>query len=160
MNEEVSTDIVFGESFVRHFKKALTFSQVVDKLSENLISKNLVENSYPQAVKEREKEFPTGLPTEPIGVAIPHTDPQYVKRNTVSIGILKVPIEMTIMGSSSDKVNISIIMLLSLAQANKQLNILQRIMTVVQDQDMLKKFETESDEEVAKHIQKAILEGL
>lgn len=160
MNEMDSQKTAFDVSFVKHFLKAISFSTAVDRLSINLLDKDLVTSDYPQAVKDREVKFPTGLPTAPIGVAIPHADPQYVKTNAVSVGILKEPIEMTVMGTEEDKVQVSIIFLLSLAQSNKQLNILQRIMNVVQNQELLKKFQTASDEEVAEEVQKAILEGL
>ena len=64
---------------------------------------------------------------------------------------------MMVMGSENDKVEVSIIFLLSLGQSNKQLNILKRIMTVVQDQEMLNEFKTASDARVAKFVKKAIL---
>lgn len=157
MTENVSQEIIFDPSFVKHFLKAVTFPEVVDQLSANLLAKNLVTTDYPQAVKDREEKFPTGLPTEPIGVAIPHTDAQFVKTNAVSVGILSTPIMMMVMGSENDKVEVSIIFLLSLGQSNKQLNILKRIMTVVQDQEMLNEFKTASDARVAKFVKKAIL---
>lgn len=161
MSEADSQKIAFDASFVKHFLKQVTFSAVVDRLSTNLLDKDLVTSDYPRAVKDREVKFPTGLPTAPIGIAIPHTDPQYVKTNAVSVGILKEPIEMTVMGTEEeDKVQVSIIFLLSLAQSNKHLNILKRIMGFVQNQELLKKFQTVSDEEVAEEVQKAILEGL
>ncbi|AKU60926.1 Putative carbohydrate PTS system IIA component [Lacticaseibacillus paracasei] len=52
------------------------------------------------------------------------------------------------------------IFLLSLAQSNKQLNILKRIMSVVQDQNELRRFISATNEEIAIDVQKAILEGL
>jgi PTS system galactitol-specific IIA component len=158
--EEDTQKIAFDATFVRHFSKAVTYSEMIDQLSQNLLDKQLVTKDYPQAVKDREKKFPTGLPTEPMGVAIPHTDPKYVRVNAVSVGILKEPIEMTVMGTENEKVNVSIIFLLSLGQSNKQLNILSRIMSVVQNQEMLKRFENASNEEVADTVKKAILEGL
>ena len=76
MSEQTSKKIAFGSSFVKHFTKSVTFEGAIDALSLNLLDRKLVTVDYPQAVKDREKKFPTGLPTSPIGVAIPHTDPQ------------------------------------------------------------------------------------
>jgi PTS system galactitol-specific IIA component len=90
----------------------------------------------------------------------PHTDPQFVKKNAVSVGVLEEPIEMVVMGTSDEPVSVSIIFLLSLAQSNKQLNILKRIMSVVQDQNELRRFISATNEEIAIDVQKAILEGL
>lgn len=160
MSEQTSKKIAFGSSFVKHFTKAVTFEGAIDALSLNLLDRKLVTVDYPQAVKDREKKFPTGLPTSPIGVAIPHTDPQFVNQNAVSVGILAEPIEMVVMGTTNEIITVSVIFLLSLAQSNKQLNILKRIMSVVQDQTKLKKFITSTDAEIATEVQNAILEGL
>ncbi|WZK66698.1 PTS sugar transporter subunit IIA [Lacticaseibacillus rhamnosus] len=91
---------------------------------------------------------------------MPHTDPQFVNQNAVSVGILAEPIEMVVMGTTNEIIPVSVIFLLSLAQSNKQLNILKRIMRVVQDQTKLKKFMTSTDAEIATEVQNAILEGL
>lgn len=160
MNEKKVNSISFDASFVKHFDNDFKFEQIIDELSKNLLAKKLVTNTYPQAVKDREVKFPTGLPTEPVGVAIPHTDPKYVINNAVSVAVLKRPIEMTVMGTTSEKVKVSIIFLLSLSQSNKQLNILKRIMSVVQDQDLLQSFASSSNDEITKQVKKAILEEL
>jgi PTS system galactitol-specific IIA component len=67
---------------------------------------------------------------------------------------------MVVMGTTNEIIPVSVIFLLSLAQSNKQLNILKRIMSVVQDQTKLKKFMTSTDAEIATEVQNAILEGL
>lgn len=152
--------ISFDVSFVKHIDDGFNFGQIIDELSKNLLDKKLVTKEYPQAVKDREIKFPTGLPTNPVGVAIPHTDPKYVINNAVSVAVLKKPIEMTVMGTTNEKVEISIIFLLSLAQSNKQLNILKRIMSVVQDQDLLQSFASASNDEITRQVRKAILEEL
>lgn len=152
--------ISFDVSFVKHIDDGFNFGQIIDELSKNLLDKKLVTKEYPQAVKDREIKFPTGLPTNPVGVAIPHTDPKYVINNAVSVAVLKKPIEMTVMGTTNEKVEISIIFLLSLAQSNKQLNILKRIMSVVQDQDLLQSFASASNDEITRQVRKTILEEL
>ncbi|BDR57598.1 PTS sugar transporter subunit IIA [Xylocopilactobacillus apicola] len=154
----MSEQVNFDKDFVKHFPTEISFSEIVDEMSTNLIAKDLVTPTYPQAVKERELVFPTGLPTEPIGVAIPHTDPNYVKQNAISVGILHEPITMTVMGTEDELVDVKIIFLLSLAQSNKQLNILQKIMSIVQDQNLLEEFLTKSDEFIVKEVKKSILE--
>ncbi|GEL14811.1 PTS sugar transporter subunit IIA [Pediococcus cellicola] len=160
MHEKKVNSISFDVSFVKHIDDGFNFGQIIDELSKNLLDKKLVTKEYPQAVKDREIKFPTGLPTNPVGVAIPHTDPKYVINNAVSVAVLKKPIEMTVMGTTNEKVEISIIFLLSLAQSNKQLNILKRIMSVVQDQDLLQSFALASNDEITRQVRKAILEEL
>lgn len=158
MTEHDTAEIAFDATFVKRISKALTFSEVVDELSVNLIEHDLVTPDYPAAVKAREVEFPTGLPTEPIGVAIPHTDPKYVRQNAISVAVLKKPIQMTVMGTEDEKVDVSMVFLLSLGQSNKQLNILAKIMKIVQDQDALNKIMEASPEDIVTVVRNSILE--
>ncbi|MGQ2373828.1 PTS sugar transporter subunit IIA [Companilactobacillus zhachilii] len=154
----MTSEIEFNTDFIKNIDESLSFNQTVELLSKNLLEKDLVKKDYPQQVQKRELNFPTGLPTEPIGVAIPHTDPQYVNKNAISVGILKHPISMTVMGTDDQTVDVSIIFLLSLTQANKQLNILKRIMGIVQNQKMLKEFMTDSNTEIFQKVNRAVLE--
>ena len=107
----------------------------------------------------REKKFPTGLPTKPFGVAIPHTDAKWTNHNAICVGILKEPIDQIVMGTDDTPVKVSIVFMLALGQSNKQLNILSKLMTVFQNQDTLKKVKSASDDEVKEIVEKAVLEA-
>lgn len=151
--------IIFDSSCIQRFSEETNFSSVIASLSKNLINKDLVTEGYVEAVQEREKTFPTGLPTEPIGVAIPHTDPKYVKENSISLALLAKPIKMKVMASQDEYTNVSIIFLLSLGESNKQLNILQKIMNIVQNKELLAQLMLLTNEEIGMEINKEILEG-
>ena len=89
------------------------------------------------------------MPTDPIGVAIPHTDAKYVKNNRVTIATLKNPIKMEVMGGMDDeKIDVSIVFLLALGQSNKQLNILKKLMGILPDAELLKKIKNGTKEEI------------
>jgi len=60
-----------------------------------------VSEEFAEDVWEREKIFPTGLPTQPFGVAIPHADPDHVKQSAVCLGILNSPVFFNQMGMES-----------------------------------------------------------
>ncbi|UQS82275.1 PTS sugar transporter subunit IIA [Bombilactobacillus folatiphilus] len=159
MTKEVQTSIAFDESFIQYFLEPTDFAAVIESLSKNLLAKKLVTSGYANAVQAREKKFSTGLPTEPIGVAIPHTDPEYVNENAISVAILKQPILMRVMASGDQFVDVSVIFLLALGESNKQLNVLQKLMGIVQDQQVLSELTTMSKKEMVRTIKQAILEG-
>lgn len=50
------------------------FPELITLIAQPLVEDQDVVAEYPSQVIKREEGFPTGLPTEPIGVAIPHTD--------------------------------------------------------------------------------------
>ena len=103
------------------------------------------------------EKFPTGLPTLPVGVGIPHTDAKWVNQNSIMVGVLKKPIKMITMATVDDEIEVSIIFLLALGESNKQLNILQKIMTIIQDQELLKGIQTKDVEIVEKIVKEALL---
>lgn len=84
-------------------------------------------------VLKREATYPTGLPTEPPCVAIPHTDHKHVRHNAIAVGILPEPVEFADMGGDPDPVPVRVIFLLALSESNKQLNALGWIMEMIQD---------------------------
>lgn len=126
-----------------------SFDELIQNIAQPLYKSNDVTEEFAEQVVLREQHFPTGLPTEPFGVAIPHTDAKYVNHNKVTIATLKNPIQMEVMGGMDDsKIDTSIIFLLALGQSNKQLNILQKLMKVLPDEDLLYRIKTGTTEEI------------
>lgn len=125
------------------------FPELINLIAQPLIEDQDVVSEFPMQVIKREESFPTGLPTEPVGVAIPHTDAKYVNNNRVTIATLKNPIKMDIMGGMDDeKIDVSIVFLLALGQSNKQLNILQKLMSILPDAELLENIKKGNQKEI------------
>ena len=77
-------------------------------LTEEFLKNECVTEAYLDNVIKREAVFPTGLMINGIGVAIPHTDSQYVKRSQVGFLSLTDPLPFIEMGTR-DKRNFSFI---------------------------------------------------
>ncbi|WEV36270.1 PTS sugar transporter subunit IIA [Lactobacillus sp. ESL0677] len=149
---------VFDDDQIEFFDNKVDFDTVIKILSKKLSEKKLVKQEFSKNVIEREKKFPTGLPTKPIGVSIPHTDAKWTKQNAISVAILQQPIEQVVMGTTDEKIEVSIVFLLALSQSNKQLNILSKLMTVFQNNQNLKQIKNGTKTEIREIIQKAIWE--
>lgn len=125
------------------------FAELIQQIAQPLIYEQDVVQEFPLQVIKREENFPTGLPTEPIGVAIPHTDAKYVHRNRVTIATLKNPIKMEVMGGMDDSlIDVSIVFLLALGQSNKQLNILKKLMGILPEAELLERIKKGTREEI------------
>ena len=72
-------------------------SEALTQLSQTLYRNGFVKASYESAVITREQEFPTGLPTNYCGVAIPHTDPQHVNDKAIGIAVLAEAVPFVMM---------------------------------------------------------------
>lgn len=150
--------IKFEKDQIVTFDEKTNFDHVINTLAKVLIEKDLVKSEYPKQVILREQKFPTGLPTKPFGVSIPHTDAKWTKHNAIAIGILKSPIEQVVMGSDETKIGVEIVFMLALDKSNKQLNILSKLMNIFQDPENLVKIRNSSKDEILKIVNKVILE--
>ena len=93
-------------------------------MGEKLLIKNIVKGTYPEAVVMREKEFPTGISSKNIGIAIPHTVAEHVNEPKVAISILKKPIEFQMMGEPNVKVQVSLVIMIAINNPDLQIDFL------------------------------------
>jgi len=94
---------------------------------------------FADAAITRERVFPTGLPTQPVGVAIPHADPESVTKSGVCVGVLKTPVPFGLMGTDgSTKVDVQIVFLLAILEREKQTSMIQELITLIQSGGLLK----------------------
>ena len=120
----------------------------LEKIATHGYEQGFVEQSWLAAVVDREKEFPTGLPT-PIPVAIPHTDSTHVKTNGIGFFRLVRPVSFGEMGSIAGNIDVSIIIPLLITDPKDQVDLLTSVINAVQDADFMNKLmETRDPSEV------------
>jgi galactitol PTS system EIIA component len=131
------SNLVFDESVILLDVEADTKEAVLETVAKNLVDKGLVKESFVPAILKRESEFATGLPTAGVSVAIPHTDVEHVNQKTISVAVLKKPVDFVIMGDDSETTPVQIIFMLAMDEAHSQLTLLQKLMQVFQDETTL-----------------------
>lgn len=115
-----------------------TRDEYFDFIAEKLHKEGYVNESYAQGLKDRERDFPTGLPL-PIGVAIPHTDSSYVNKDTFVVSTFKNPIKFGEMaGEEDDKVDVKLAIGIVMSNGEKHLEVLQHIIERIQDEQFVK----------------------
>ena len=113
--------------------------EAIHQLADLMYQQGYVKESFAAAVLEREKNFPTGLPTEEINVAIPHTEIEHTIKPAIGVGVLKSPVEFYEIGTNDKKVYPEIIFLLSIVNPDDQVRWLQRLVTLFQTKGFLRK---------------------
>lgn len=95
---------------------------------------------YIEALIRRERLFPTGLPTSPVGVAIPHADPEYVIQPFLGIVTLTSPILFREMGDPESQVWVSVMIVVGLTneKSSEQTNVLSRLVEIFEDEQVLR----------------------
>jgi PTS system galactitol-specific IIA component len=135
-----------GEKLVHFFTNSVTRDEAILKLASLLYDCGYVRDTYPSAVIEREKTFPTGLPTEPVGVAIPHTDTEHVVTSAMAIGILANPVTFQEMGSFDAEVKVEVISMLAISDPTKVMPVLKDLAMAYQDHEFLQKLREAVDQ--------------
>ena len=138
-----------NENLIMPDLKAGSSDEVFQQLGGLLVSEGYCKSSYVQALIEREKDFPTGINMGNMGIAIPHTDREHVIKGAVAIGVLKEPVHFYQMGTNDENVEAKLIFMLAVKDPKEHLVFLQRILMVLQDQEVLKQLiETKNKQEI------------
>ena len=127
--------------------EAESWEDVMKSLGQKLIDEGYTKESYIDALITREKDFPTGLDIDGLGVAIPHTDVSHVNKAGIAIGVLKKPVTFIQMGSDDEEVGVKLGFMLAVTDPNAHIDELQRIIEIIQDKDVLEKLFTVTDKD-------------
>lgn len=111
---------------------------LLDLLGTSVTRLGLAKENYAEALKEREREYPTGLPICG-GVAIPHTSADHVTGNTIAAVSLARPVTFSEMGGEEDsEVAVNTVLLLVFADASQHVPLLSRIVGRIQDEAFIR----------------------
>ena len=130
--------------------EAVDAQDAIRKLSVPFIETGYVAPEFADDVWQREQTFPTGLPTQPLAVAIPHADPDHVKKSGVCIGVLKSPIRFAQMGTDgSTGLDVHVIFLLAIKEKEKQVEMIQQLMRLIQSPSLVEGLSKTGDSSAA-----------
>lgn len=141
------TVLYLDQSLIIHNLKASSYEEVLQLMGTNMYNQGIVKESYTTAIIEREQQYATGLPTNGVGVAIPHTDREHVIRKSLSVGILKDPVDFVVMGEHEQTVPVKLVFMLAMNENHAQLALLQKLMSIFQDEQLLLSLANESSKE-------------
>lgn len=118
---------------------------LLETLGTAVAGLGLATDGYAAALKEREREFPTGLPICG-GVAIPHTSADHVSGNTIAVASLAHPVTFMEMGGEEDsEVMVSTVLLLVFADASQHVPLLSKLIGRIQDAEFIRAIKDASD---------------
>jgi galactitol PTS system EIIA component len=105
---------------------------VIRRIGGKLLSAGYVRDTFIEAVLEREKTIPTGLPLSgKYNAAIPHTDVEHVIRPGIGMATLLRPVVFKNMVSPDETVEVQLVFVLALEQPKSQIEMLQEVAQVL-----------------------------
>lgn len=133
MSNLLDKDLIVLHSNVQHY------SDVFKELGQTMIDKGYANENYIEGLLERESNFPTGIPTETIGIALPHTDASFVKESKIGLLVLENPVKFGVMGGDGEETDVKIVFLLGCSEGNQHLQALQNVIELIQDANFVEK---------------------
>ena len=138
------------EQRILSLKKELVWLDIDYSSKENLfqeVGKKLyemgyVKDSFANALSEREKNFPTGLATEPSQVAIPHTDTIHVEKEAIACIRLLNPIKFRDVGDDENEVDAEFVFVLCILEPEKQVDILKALVDTLSNEEIMRSIKT------------------
>ena len=131
------SNLYFNESIILLDLEGKTKEDILRAMSKNLEEKGLVKESFTDAIIAREQEYATGLPTMGVSVAIPHTDIEHVNKKTISVAVLKEPVDFGVMGDPTETTPVKLVFMLAMDETDSQLSLLTKLMQIFQDEAIL-----------------------
>lgn len=127
------------ESLIEIGMEARSSQDVFCQLGGALTREGYTKESYIEALAERERNYPTGLDINGIGVAIPHTDVSHVNQSGIAIAVLREPVTFIQMATDDEEVKVKLVFMLSVVDPNAHLEELKQILAIIQDTEVLEK---------------------
>lgn len=112
--------------------------EALRSMAEKFVEQGFSKASYPQAIIDREKKYPTGLPAEAFGIAISHCDSEHVNVSAIGVSVLDEPVEFEMMGGMcGGPLSVYVIFMLAIKDPKAQVPTLQKMMAVIQNKSLL-----------------------
>lgn len=118
--------------------------EVFQKVATHLKKLGFVNEGYLGGITTREQKFPTGLITQYLNIALPHSDPEYVEKPFVYIARLKNEVKVKQMGDSQE-MGVKNLFFLGIKDPKEQVGLLQAFMELFMKEDFVSTYIEEKD---------------
>lgn len=126
------------------------FSYVAKRLKEG----RYVKDSYLEGITKREEEFPTGLITKNLNIALPHSDPEHIREPFIYVVRINNNATVKQMGDNQE-MKVKDFFFLGIKEPSGQVGVLQSLMNLFMNDDFVKEYiEAQSQEEIFNTIKK------
>ncbi|MBQ6654437.1 MAG: PTS sugar transporter subunit IIA [Erysipelotrichaceae bacterium] len=134
--------MIFDKKIALFHQHAEDRDSALKMLADEFVKAGVVENNFYDGILAREANFPTGLALDEenkTGVAIPHTDPEYVKETQLGFMTLDEPVVFRNMGNMEEEVKVDMMFMMAIKEAHGQVEMLMKLMGLFADDTVISK---------------------
>lgn len=149
---------MFQEELISLSEHATNEPELFEKCANRLFQQGFVNENYKKGLLKREENFPTGLMTQYLNIAIPHSDTCYINKPFIYVVRTNNLITVKQMGDNQE-IKVRDFLFLGINEPSKQVGLLQFLMELFQDESFVKAFKFTNDEKSMYHLfEKKIIE--
>lgn len=115
-----------------------------DRMAHILVERGYVKPSFDEALKTRERKYPTALPTQPEAIAIPHCDAEHILVPFIAPIRLATPVQWAEMGNNDVQHPVRFVFMLGFTKADGHVQVLQVLLENFQDPAFMASLEAAS----------------
>jgi len=135
--DAVQGDLTIAPENILVRAKATSREDIIEQLGTLLERNGYVKDTYTRAVLGREKVFPTGLQTNILGFAIPHTETEHVNKSAIAIAILDEPVVFQAMDNPLTDISVHVVMMLAISDPKAVVMVLRQVISILEDEAAL-----------------------
>lgn len=142
----MSTKQMFQPELIDLNVTAQDEDKLFECIAERLQLAGYVNNGYLEGIKTREKGFPTGLITEYLNIALPHSDTEYIEKPFIYVVRTTNPIRVKQMGDNQE-MEVRDLFFLGIKEPSKQVGLLQELMVLFQNETFVSEYKKTTENE-------------
>lgn len=128
LNQYINKDLIWLDVTIDNT------DQLFEIVAEKTNLMGYTNSNFLEKIKLRERKYPTGLKYENHAIAIPHTDPETIRKQFIAVVIPKNKLHFYLMDEPNKKAAIDVVFILGLNNPENQLSVLQEVITMIQDE--------------------------
>lgn len=140
-------DELLKEELIIESLSAASKEEALEQMADYLFERGYVAPTFKQAILDREKHYPSGLPMAGEKIAIPHTDADHVKSSVLLFARLEEPVTFSVMGAPEHTIPVRLISMFALKEKKQIGELLETLLTVYQDEELLKDLTEAADQQ-------------
>lgn len=117
---------------------AKTWEEAITLCGDRLVKEGCVGAPFITECIEREKEYPTGIPSG-IPIAMPHVKSDHIRGDCLCLLRLDAPVDFYRMDARDEQIGTRLVFNLAITDADNHQDFLERFMEIIQDDSILEK---------------------
>ncbi|WP_300279153.1 PTS sugar transporter subunit IIA [Peptacetobacter sp.] len=135
---------MLNEDLIFLNKDFKTDKEFLENISDELLKKGYVKESFKEAILKREEEFPTAIGTIKYNLAIPHTDSKHVNKPGIALVKFNNKCKFKEM-CTNNEIGVDIAFVLLVTEKEKQVQLLSKLMEIFSQSEFLEKIYKEEN---------------